>query len=74
MEVQFSVRLADFNSPFPSQVFINFKFLERQLMESVYNTILSHSIPVSIKDRHSQIMQCADLASINGEFGHCRDV
>jgi len=43
-------------------------------MDFVYNTILSHSIAVGIKGRSSHIIQCADLASINGESGHCRDV
>lgn len=58
---------------FLSQDFIKIKFLERRLTDSV-NTALSHNIPVSIKAKSSQIMQCADLASTNGEFGHCRDV
>lgn len=67
-------RLADGNSPSPSQIFIKFKFLEKQLMDFVYNTTLSHSTAVTAKVRSSQIIQRTDLVSINGEFGHCRDV
>lgn len=72
--VPYDRRSADGNSPFPSQIFIKFKLLEKQLMDFVYNTTLSHSIPVTAKVRSSQIIQRADLASINGKFGHCRDV
>lgn len=57
---------------FLSQDFIKIKFLERQLTDSAFNTVLSHNISVSTEGKSSQIMQCADLASTNGESGHCR--
>lgn len=59
---------------FLSQDFIKVKFLERWLTDSAFNTVLSHNISVSIEGKSSQITQCADLASTNGESGHCRDV
>lgn len=59
---------------FPFQDFIKIKFLERWLTDSVFNTVLSHNIPASSEEKSSQIMQCADLASTNGDSGHCRDI
>lgn len=56
------------------RIFWKIKFLERQLADSAFNTVLSHNISVSTEEKSSQIMQCADLAATNGEFGHCRDV